>query len=148
MDPLTLLRLSEFEQLSILLIRHTIAPEVLIDMDGTDFFILSTNAGISSSNLEEIDIRRIEFDGDNAFAEVMFQGEPTDFLYTFNESSGTWLLDISSEVELMDELLAQVQSISNISFETMITFSLEMLTGVPVSAEIWYPPFEEPGDRN
>jgi hypothetical protein len=29
-----------------------------------------------------------------------------------------------------------------------VVFSLESLTGRPVSAEIWYPPFEDPGANN
>jgi hypothetical protein len=148
MYPNALMRLSEFEQLSILLIRHSFVPKVLIEMDGTGFFILSTDAGVSSSKLEDIEIRRIQFDGDDAYAEVLFQGEPTDFLYTFNKSSGAWLLDITSGLELMDEILVQMRNMSNISFETMVVFSLESLTGRPVSAEIWYPPFEDPGANN
>ena len=95
-DKPSILALKTWDQVMVLEMRHKIPHELLINMNGKDYFKYLVKKNVIGGDwmYEKLSLGKIETDGHFAKAEIRYRGGTTRYYFHFNFENGSWKPDI------------------------------------------------------
>lgn len=126
---------------SAIVMRYVMPPDAIDALSGRDavtFAIQTSLIGKAASVGQELgDLTR---DGEVVTAQVVVEGTPAGFLYTFVEEKGAWKLDLDGVLTDANESFTSLAEDSGLSREEFILTTIENVVGHRPPGSIWKPP--------
>ena len=139
-DSAAIQDLDIISKLTVLTVRHRIPVEEVLTMTGHEFFIYSIDKGmIGKNSVRTIEIGEVKLEGNFANGQLVAGGQQSPIYFQFNKEEGTWKLDITSLFPVSNEGLTKMIAEDGSTDNEFIFKTLEMLTGKPVTDQVWKP---------
>lgn len=142
LDRAGLERLHVADRMSVLLMRHSLAPARLKEMSGRDIIAYAVTEGwIDKDGTAAIRLGDYRVEGDWASAALLQpDGQATPFRMEFLKEDGVWRLDLEKLLALARFGIEAGIKQTGMSEEEFLVFLLEFTTGRRPGPEIWEPP--------
>ncbi len=135
-----LMKLNLMNRLQVILIKHRVPRDKLLDANGKEIFSYAVDNGwIGKASVINTSLGEIQVASDNAIAGVLVQGKKVPTKFNFVKQSGTWrfnLLQTMAEATMALKAMIIKQGVSENDF---IITSAEALSGTKVAKDIWQP---------
>jgi len=126
------------DRLVVLSIRHRIASEVLVGLDGRSLVAAGVAGGwIGSQGTAHMELGEVILNGDIAEAPVLVDGRPAEFSFRFRREPLGWRLDLNSVHPATEQALAAAIAESRMPADSFMVAALAQATGRPVGVEVW-----------
>ncbi len=136
--------LSTTNMLMVLMLRHLVDRDELNAMTSEDLIIYAIEQGwIGEDSVVNSDIGKVTISENNAFAVYLMGGQETPFRYEFVKENGQWKLDIASLIPTTNAVLKETLETNDIDEEEFIFLTLESMSGIKVSDDIWQPMLDQ-----
>lgn len=124
----------------VLILRHNVARQELIKMDGTQLLTYAYKNGLlDAAALADARIGNIEITGATAKAEYIKNKKATGVFIGFNKEPDGWKLDITSLFKISSYALNQLIANSGLSENDFIIKVAERTKGTRADETIWEP---------
>jgi len=141
-DRVALMESPLVDRVSVLLMRHGMAPAQLREMSGKEIFAHAVERGwISRDGTSNLRLTEYRADGSTAHARVVGRsGQVSDIMLRFVRQEGRWRLDVPDMVDTSRSAVALAVALSDMTQEEFLYHALEDGTGRRPGPEIWNPP--------
>jgi len=140
-DSIEVSKIPPYEKSIVLLTRHMLSVNEINNISGQELlkFILtediSDRSGISNLSIGEITITE-----DLALGEILIKDEPSVFNYKFYQVNSEWSLDLTSHIQLVNDVINNTIKESGKDMITTTLFSnLYTISDKLVDSTIWIP---------
>jgi hypothetical protein len=145
-DGATVRSQSLSDQYIVLALRQRVGLKTLLPMTDKEVISLAIEEGwIGESGLRETSIGAVNVKGDRAEAVLVVKGKTYPALprFVFLKEQKEWKIDITALLPVAEQIFQQwyaaEKASDNLSTDTFLTNILELVSGKPVSPEIWQP---------
>jgi len=130
------------DRLNALLLRHSLEPEELQRMSGSDVIAFAVDRGwIGKEGAEQLRLGDYAIDGDHASGTILRpDGEATAFMMEFEKEDGRWRLDLVALIDLTRAAFEYTVKQTGLSEDEFVLLMIEHSTGSKPGPEIWNPP--------
>lgn len=129
------------DRLMIVSLRHRLQTQDLRELSPEKLIEYAVNSGwISKSSVEDLDIGQVTIDGDDAFGELLNQGQRTPLKFRFRKEQGTWHFCLTTLLDAGNAGMIALAKQQEMSEDDLILTLLEKVSGKPVPATIWDKP--------
>lgn len=129
--------LGPFDKMLVLLVRHSLTPNQMKEMDGEALFVHAINdEWTDSKGLAPIQLQDIKVQGDKGTAKSNAQPLTA---FAFSKEDGRWKLDVTAIVDYANKAIAQVVKGSGQPEDLVVVRMLQISTGRIVAVDIWDP---------
>lgn len=141
----TLERLDPMDRLYVLALRYQKKPEQLKDHTGLAMAreTYSRPAGLFGGDYE-VTLGKITMRPPRAFAELLVDGEQTNFRIEFLKANDKWHIDLQGQDRMFTSILEKIAHQSNKNMDDVITRLAASSTGNMVSGKVWDAPLKKP----
>lgn len=142
LDHAALNRLHIADRLSVMLLRHSLPRERLMEMSGSEIIAYSVQQGwISKEGTSGIRLGNYQVAGDLATGTLLrADGSETDYKVEFSKEDGAWRLNLKKMMEFRRIGIEYAVEQAGMSEDEFILALLEYSTGEKPGPEIWNPP--------
>ena len=128
------------DKLTVLSLRHRIPKNDIKNFDGKQLFVYSIDKGMVGKNsVMNVDIGEVKVEGNSADGQLVSNGQGSPLYFGFSKEEGQWKLDLTSLFGPTTEGLKKMLSDQGMTENQFIFQALEMMSGKPVTNEIWSP---------
>jgi hypothetical protein len=145
-DGATVRSQSLSDQYTVLALRQGVGLKKRLLMTNKELISLSIEEGwFGESRLRDLSIGNITVKGDRAEAVFVVKGktDPAFPSFVFLKEQKEWKIDITALLPVVEQSFQQwyavAKALDNLSTDTFLTHMLELISGKPVSPEIWQP---------
>jgi hypothetical protein len=137
-DSMQVTGLSLIDKMTVFSIRHRVAKEEILKMDGKGLFIYAIKSGMVGKNgVANNTIGEIIVNEHIAKGQLVANGKKSPFYFHFYKEEGGWKLDLTSIFPISNMALKQVAKQSGENENEFFFNLLERLTGRRPGSEIW-----------
>lgn len=142
LDRAAIGRLHIADRITVLLLRHDLAPERLAEMTGGEVITHAVRKGwISKEGTSKLLLGNFEVDRDFATGTVLHNdGSESSFKLEFVKEDGQWRLDLVRMLELARIGIQHAVEQTGMNEDEFVLFLLEFSTGRKADASIWDAP--------
>lgn len=127
-------RLGLLNKLQIVMMRHRIPKEEILEMSGKDLFVYAVNKGwVGKNSVIRLGIGAVGVNDAFATGEVTMNGKPSGLFYHFYREEDEWLLDITEMTKWGEAALIQQQVNSEMSVNDYVIRLAEIVSESPVN---------------
>jgi hypothetical protein len=133
-------RLPVMNKVTVLLLRHRVAPDVLEKMSPEEIVVYGVDRGwIGRDAVENSDIGDVRVNGDVATAEYVMGGQRTPISYRFTREDGVWKFDFTALLPVVDGALRELLKRERMDEDKFVLGLLEQVSGEKPARSIWKP---------
>jgi hypothetical protein len=126
--------------LTVLQIRHNLPPETVRQMNGATLFEYAIASGwIGKNSVSNLDVVRVEKDGDFAVAWYARNGAESPEGFQFNRENGVWKIDLTSAMPTANLAMTRLAEERGVSQEELAVLLLEAASSRVTDDTIWQP---------
>ena len=142
-DSASVRRESFTDRLMVLVIRHRVPAESLLDMTSRELFVYAVEAGmIGRESVQRLEFGRVRMAGDSAGVEIEQAGTPSGTFFPVVREQGDWRVDLARMSELVDAALVAVAKQQRMSEDALLLFLIGGPSGGAVRPTIWRPLYD------
>ena len=139
-DSIEISNLPTYDKMTIMIVRHTIEDEIILDLDGKTLFqTLISDEFIDRQSILYTGIGEVTVSGNDAFGNLLVNDEESIFGYDFHRINDVWKIDVSSIFEPTDIVLRDIVNEQNLTDIEYIFQSIEIKSGSYPDSTIWIP---------
>jgi hypothetical protein len=138
-DSIQLSKLSIFDKVMVLIIRHETPKEKIMSFDGRGLLVYAVDQGMIGDNVKSTTIGEIIIEENFAKGEVLSNGKGGSVYFHFNKENDQWKLDLTSIFDLTNMAFGAMIAQSGQEENQYLMQLLEMMSGRAPDAEIWKP---------
>jgi hypothetical protein len=133
-------QLTPLNKLIVLLIRHRVPVDDLRGMTSEELFIHGVNQGwIGKDSILDSDIGQLQVFGNDASAEYVMRGNPTQLKFRFTKEDGKWRIDLTALMSMADHAMSMMIKEEGLEEDTLIISVIELVSGKKAPPTIWQP---------
>ena len=129
------------DKIFILIVRHLIPLNDLLNMNGEELFILGIKKNYINNNaIINLKIKHIEIKKSDAIADIQFEDYITDMKILFTKEKKEWKIDISSILTFLNNSYIKLLEQYDIEEPYFLKTIINSITGIEINEEILYKP--------
>lgn len=129
------------DQLTVLMLRHMLAPDELEAMDGRDVFVFSVEEGLTSeTSVQRLEVGEAKVSGDRAVLGVEVDGREAPFTFVFEREGDRWKIELRELMKVADSAFQTFVNQSGVPQDEYLLQTLTSMTGTTPSRDVWDPP--------
>lgn len=133
-------RLPVIDKFSLLVIRHKLPKEKILQMADNDLFLYAIESGMVGKNsVSDNAIGKVVIEGDFAKGQLVSKGKAVPFYVHFYKEEQKWRFNITSLFTVANMSMKKLIEESGKSQNVFLTELIEMMTGTIPEASIWKP---------
>lgn len=139
-DSLKVSSLSFIDKLTVLLLRHRVTKEQILNMNGESLFIYYIDNGlVGKEGAVNNEVGEITIDGNFAKGQFLHKGKETPLDFHFYKEGGRWRFNITSMFAFTTMFAKRTIENSGMTEDEFILLILEKSTGKLPGSTIWRP---------
>jgi len=140
LDSAAVEKLPVVDKFTLLVIRHKLPKEEVLNMEGNDLFLYAIESGMVGKNsVSDNTIGKVTIDGEFAKGQLVSKGKEVPFFIHFYKEDSKWRFNLTSLFPLANMSFKKLVADSGKSQTKFLTDLIEMMTGVKPEASIWKP---------
>ena len=135
-----IMKLGVMDKMQVIMIRHRVPSDELLEMNGEDLFKYAVDHGwVSKNSVLKLQIGKIDVQGDFATGVVRSNDQDTPLRFHFYRNEGNWGIDLTVMTRMGEAaFLKEIKE----SGETEIDYIFKLtqiVSGKPVQESVWEP---------
>ncbi|TAE51723.1 MAG: hypothetical protein EAZ89_09710 [Bacteroidetes bacterium] len=128
------------DKLMVFSVRHRTPHEDILSFDAKALFAYAVEKGmVGKGSVAGNSLGTLRIQNDQAEGQLISQGNPTSFYFTFHKEEGRWKLNLTRIFPLAEPALRQSVTDSEMEENAYFFYILELLTGEKPGPDIWQP---------
>jgi hypothetical protein len=145
-DSIKIEALSFIDKMMVLLVRHRVPEEEILNFNGKSFVAYAINAGMIGK-VSNLSIGEVTINGNEAKGQFIVNKQKTPLDFVFYKENEQWEMDLTSLLPISEMALKKVIEESGQSENEFLFSLLEMTTGTKPDNTIWQPIISEQVDK-
>jgi hypothetical protein len=139
-DQKQIMDLGVLDKMQVILIRHRIPKDELLQMTSEALFKYAVNHGwVGKNSVSGIEIGKIDIQGNFATGVVRSNGQDSPFRFHFYKENGSWRIDLTEMTKWGEAAFIRQIEESGASELDYILRITQVVSGKPVQESIWTP---------
>ncbi len=135
-----LMKLNLMNRLQVILIKHRVPRDMLLNANGKDIFAYAVDNGwIGKASVMNTSLGEVQVASDSAVAEVLVQEKRVPTKFNFLRQAGTWRFNLLQTMAGANMALKAMIMKQGVTENDFIITSAENLSGTEVPEDIWQP---------
>jgi len=132
------------DKLNVLGFRHRIGIGQLQRLSEQELFVFLVDQGwIGREGVADGGLGQISISGNTAEGEFLSRGQKTPLKFSFVKEDGMWRLDLTAQLPMVSQGMKAAISKLGVTEDEFIANMLEIISGKPVTKDIWEPLVKE-----
>jgi len=139
-DSTEISRIPPYEKLVVLLTRHIYSIELINKITGKELYkLLTTKDYVKSKSISNLTIGEILITKNKAKGNILIDNSPSLFHYNFYKTNNEWSIDLTSQFDLVNELINYEINDSEKPFINQLLSTINDVSSKPIDSTIWIP---------
>lgn len=135
-----IMKLGILDKMQVILIRHRIPKDELLQMTPEDLFKYAVNNGwVGKNSVYGLEVGKIEIQGSFATGVVRSNGQDSPLKFHFYNENGSWRIDLTEMTKWGEALFIRQIEESEASELDYLFRITQVVSGKPVQESIWTP---------
>lgn len=131
---------SMVNRIQILSMRFRVPTDTLVTLSDREVVVYGVDQGwIGKESVMNIETGEVKIQGEEAFVDVLQQGQPSGIQFRFAKESDGWKLDLLPTIELSNRAFEQLAELQELEQNDFIFGILAILEGREPTEDIWNP---------